>query len=270
MIQGVYIMPHPPLMVPGIGDAALITDTIKAAREAADEIAKLKPDTVIVISPHAIVYRDFIYINRQPKLSGSFSNFGRRDIRMTFESDTDLADEIISEGEKEGLPIGAMPKHSFFDEDLDHGTLVPLYFIKEAYTSFKLTVVPIAGFAYSDLYRTGTLLQRAARNLNLNVTVIASADLSHKLTADGPYGFAKEGPLFDAKVKKCVESNDIRGLMTMDESFVHKAAMCGLPSIVMGYGSLDGYELESKVFSYEGPYGVGYMVARIMPKGGKA
>jgi aromatic ring-opening dioxygenase LigB subunit len=81
LIQGVYIMPHPPLMVPGIGDAALITDTIKAAREAADEIAKLKPDTVIVISPHAIVYRDFIYINRQPKLSGSFSNFGRRDIR---------------------------------------------------------------------------------------------------------------------------------------------------------------------------------------------
>lgn len=268
LIQGVYIMPHPPLMVPGIGNADQMSDTITAARKIAGEIAQIQPDTIVVISPHANIFRDFLHISEQSQFDGSFSNFGRSDIRMSFENNRKMVKEIILEAEKEGLPVGSGMKMFGSDSLLDHGCMVPLYFIQEVYQNFKLVVIPVAGFGYIDLYRCGTLLQKAASTIGCKTVVIASSDLSHKLKSDGPYGFAKEGPAFDTKVKGFVEKNDVDGLMNMNESFVHKAAMCGLPSIVMGYGSLDGYELKSFVISYEGPYGVGYMTARILPKGG--
>lgn len=268
MIQGVFIMPHPPLMVPGIGDASLMRNTITAAKEIAGEIAELKPDTILVISPHAMVFRDFLHISDQPLFQGSFSDFGRSDIRMSFENNLELVKEIVSEAEKEGLPVGTGLNFLPSESRLDHGCMVPLYFVREVYPNFKLVVIPVAGFGYTDLYRCGKLLQKAVSQTGCNAVVIASSDLSHKLKSDGPYGYTKEGPVFDAKVKECVEKNDVDGLMNMNERFVHKAAMCGLPSIVMGYGSLDGCEPDSTVLSYEGPYGVGYMTAKILPKGG--
>ncbi len=269
MIQGVYVMPHPPLMVPGIGNADLMKDTIAAVRKIADEIAQIQPDTIMVISPHATVFRDFINISEQPRFDGSFSNYGRSDIRMSFDNNLVLVREIILEAEKEGLPIGTGMKQFGLDGSLDHGCMVPLYFVRDVYPDFKLVVIPVAGLKYEDLYRCGTLFQKAGSNIGCKTVVIASSDLSHRLKHDGPYGFAKEGPMFDAKVKDFVEKNDVEGLMGMNDAFVYKAAMCGLPSIIMGYGSLDGYELDSSVLSYEGPYGVGYMTARILPKGAK-
>lgn len=270
MIKAVYVMPHPPLMVPGIGNADQISATIRAARMIADEIAEIKPDTIAVISPHAVVFQDFIHISDVQWLKGSFSSFGRRDIEFTFENNREMVREIVKEADKEGLPVGSLSPDQLdlyrLDNKLDHGCMVPLYFIREKNPDFKLLCIPVAGFTYEDLYKAGTLLQKAADHLGTKTVVIASADLSHKLKIDGPYGYAKEGPLFDEKVKEFVEKNDVSGLMNMDERLIKKAAMCGLPSIVMAYGSLGGNELVSKVLSYEGPYGVGYMTARILPK----
>lgn len=51
----------------------------------------------------------------------------------------------------------------------------------------------------------------------------------------------------------------------MDQNLVQEAGECGYRSIVMMLGALDGYDVKSDVLSYEGPFGVGYMVAIIDP-----
>ena len=45
-----------------------------------------------------------------------------------------------------------------------------------------------------------------------------------------------------------------------------KPGECGLRSFIMMFGALDEYEIKSEVYSYEGPFGVGYAVAEFAPE----
>ena len=52
----------------------------------------------------------------------------------------------------------------------------------------------------------------------------------------------------------------------MDSRLIERAGECGLRSIWIMAGALDGYNVKSEVYSYEGPFGVGYCVARFDPE----
>jgi aromatic ring-opening dioxygenase LigB subunit len=73
-----YIVPHPPLIVPDIGrgEERKISKTIHSYQTIAKEIGKLKPDTIIIISPHDINYRDGFNITKIQSLQGNLNNFG--------------------------------------------------------------------------------------------------------------------------------------------------------------------------------------------------
>ena len=59
MIVGAVMVPHPPLAVHevGRGEEFKIQDTLDSYHSAMQFIADLKPETVVIISPHAIMYR---------------------------------------------------------------------------------------------------------------------------------------------------------------------------------------------------------------------
>ena len=62
-----FMVPHPPMIVPdvGRGSESQIKETIKAYEQVADEIAALEPETIIITSPHSIMYADyFCYVNQ--------------------------------------------------------------------------------------------------------------------------------------------------------------------------------------------------------------
>lgn len=94
------------------------------------------------------------------------------------------------------------------------------------------------------------------------VALISSGDLSHRLKEDGPYGFNPDGPKFDEKLIELLEKKDVKEILKLDESYP-EAAECGLRSFSFLLGILEGSETEysPKILSYEGPFGVGYLVA---------
>ena len=51
----------------------------------------------------------------------------------------------------------------------------------------------------------------------------------------------------------------------MDERLVSVAGECGLRSILILLGILSGNKIKPEVLSYEGPFGVGYLVALLTP-----
>ena len=63
-ILGAVQVPHPPLILPevGHGEEKRIQSNIDAFERAAKFIADLHPDTVIVSSPHSILYSDYFHI----------------------------------------------------------------------------------------------------------------------------------------------------------------------------------------------------------------
>ena len=94
---------------------------------------------------------------------------------------------------------------------------------------------------------------------------IASGDMSHRLKEDGPYGLHPSGPKFDKKLITLLKKKDIQGILNLPERFVEEAGECGLRSFSMLLGALEASKATWKleILTYEGPFGVGYLVADI-------
>lgn len=263
-ITGAFILPHPPLIVPNVGQGRQreIQSTIDACHEAARRIAALRPDTIVLISPHAVLYADYFHMSPGGSANGDMGSFGARQTKFTAQYDQNLV-KILSElAQRAGLPAGTKGER---DPSLDHGSMVPLYFVNQYYTNYKLVRVSLSGLSPVDHYRLGICVAEAADILGGNVVLLASGDLSHKLQSDSPYGYAAEGPNFDSLVTNAMRDGDFGRFLDFEPSFLEKAAECGLRSFIIMAGALDRTAVKAELLSYEGPFGVGYAVASFMP-----
>lgn len=259
-VKAAFIVPHPPLIIPevGRGEEAKIQATIDAYDEMGARVARLAPDTIIVSSPHATAYQDYFHISPGAGASGDMRRYNAHNSDLACEYDEELAKTIASLAEQEGFPAGIDHER---DPKLDHATYIPLFFVNKRCKDYKVVRVGLSGYGPIEHYHLGQLIAEAIDDLGRNAVFIASGDLSHKLTHDGPYGFAEEGPRFDHEVTAAMESGDFMRFLTFEEGFCDNAAECGLRSFQIMAGALDGKKVGAKLHSYEGPFGVGYAVA---------
>lgn len=259
-IKEAFILPHPPLIIPAIGGGQeiKIKKTVEAYEKVAHRIAEIKPDTIVLTTPHSIMYSDYIHISPGRGASGSFKEFGHGQISMHVEYDVDFVQQLSLLAEQSNIPAGTLGEKN---KNLDHGAMVPLYFVNKYFNDYKLVRISISGLTYIDHYSFGKLISKVSDESSKNVVFIASGDLSHMLKDEGPYGYREEGPIFDREVTQAMRNGDFLKFMKFDEEFCESAAECGLRSFITMAGSLDGKELKSELLSYEGPFGVGYAVA---------
>jgi len=258
-ILAAYVVPHPPLIIPevGRGEEKKIQLTINAYERAMKEAAELAPDTVIIASPHTVMYADYFHIAPGEEGSGSFAQFGAEGVAVTAHYDSVLAKEVEMEAAEAGIEAGPVGGRNAV---LDHAVMIPLYFLQKHTRDFRLLRVGISGLSPLTHYNFGKCIARAVETLGRRAVFIASGDLSHKLTPEGPYGFAPEGPRFDKACMKYLEEGDFLKLLRMERSIYEPAAECGLRSFWMMAGALDAKALKIKKLSYQGPFGVGYGV----------
>lgn len=258
-ILGAFIVPHPPIIVPdvGRGEEKKIQRTIDACREVARRIAALKPETIVLTSPHVVMYADYFHISPGKEASGDLSRFRARGSGIKAAYDSQFVEALSLAATERGISAGTLGEE---EKALDHGTLIPLLSVNEEYQKYKLVRIGLSGLPELDHYRLGKCIAETADKLNRQVVLIASGDLSHKLEADGPYGFASEGPEFDREITKAMAAGDFLRFLTFSPAFVEAAGECGLRSFVIMAGALDGKAVEPEFLSYEGPFGVGYAV----------
>ncbi len=261
-----YMVPHPPLIVPevGRGNERQVEATIAAYTRVAEEISALKPETVIISSPHATLYADYFHISPGKGAEGNLAQFRAPQVRFGEQYDEELVTAIEHIAAAEDFPAGTLGQIA---PELDHGTMVPLYFIKQFYSDFKLVRIGLSGLPLEDHYRLGQIVQQAVSELGRRAVYVASGDLSHKLQRHGPYGFAPEGPEYDARVMDVCARAAFGELFDFDESFCERAAECGHRSFVIMAGALDGMGVEAKQLSHEDVTGVGYGICTFRPTG---
>jgi len=264
-IVAAFAVPHPPLIIADVGgsDARIISKTIDAYRQVAQEVAELHPDAVVITSPHSIMYMDYFHISPGSGASGDFGQFNAPQVRITTDYDEQLAKEIEKQAKLSGIPAGTLGQR---DRRLDHATMIPLYFLQQQFKDFKTVRIGLSGLPALVHYRFGICIKQAVENLGRKVVFIASGDLSHKLKSEGPYGFSPDGPVYDKMIQDVFENGDFMRLLAQDESFCESAAECGQKSFEIMAGALDGMAVDSKLLSYEGPFGVGYGVGQFIPK----
>ncbi|MBR6890840.1 MAG: AmmeMemoRadiSam system protein A [Clostridia bacterium] len=264
-VAAAFMVPHPPMIVPdvGRGSEAQVEATRAAYARVAEEIAALRPETIVISSPHATMYADYFHISPGRSAEGSFARFRAPQVRFKEEYDAELAKTVERLAIAAGLPAGTRGER---DKALDHGTMVPLYFIRQACAGFKIVRVGLSGLPLEDHYRQGQLIKRAAEETGRRVVYVASGDLSHKLQAYGPYGYAPEGPQYDARVMDVCGRAAFGELFDFDEAFCERAAECGHRSFVIMAGALDGMAVEARALSHEDVTGVGYGICAFYPK----
>ena len=262
MLLSAYIVPHPPIILEeiGQGEEEKIAATRDAYRNVAHKIAKERPDTILICSPHAPSYFDYISISSGKTAIGDFSQFRATQVKFNETYDEELIKLICQEVDKAGISAGTLGDRPEF---LDHGTMVPLYFIEKEYTDFQLVRIAVSNLEWVEQQNFGKCIAKALSKTEKRVCVIASGDLSHKLKEDGPYGFCEEGPLFDQEIMKIFHHGWLEDLMLIDDVLAQKSAQCGLPSFLMLSGILSQYAYRTKVSSYENTFGVGYGICEI-------
>ncbi|MDO5118715.1 MAG: AmmeMemoRadiSam system protein A [Coriobacteriales bacterium] len=265
-IVAAFAVPHPPLIIPQVGRGREkgIQATVDAYEEVGRRVAALAPDTVVVSSPHATMYRDYFQISPGRTARGSFAQYEARDAAYSARYDVELVGTLCDICEREGIAAGTDYER---EPRLDHATMIPLHFIQKYYTGFELVRIGLSGLSAGEHYRLGRAIQEAARTLGRRVVYIASGDLSHKLVADGPYGYVPEGPMFDQRITDDFARGDLLDILCMDHALSERAAECGLRSFQIMAGALDRTAVQAELLSYEGPFGVGYGIAAFTPVG---
>lgn len=254
MLTFAAICPHPPLLIPSIGgkDVSKVSQTTFALNALSSDLLKAGVDTVVVISPHGPMFMDFMSVNMASELQGDFRNFGN-DTAMNFVNDTDLAIYIKELADSNGLPVQTV------DEELDHGAMVPLYFLAKG-NEFDLVHISFSYLDYARHFSFGEIIYEAIENSDKKVAVIASGDLSHRLVADAPAGYSPKGKVFDELLIKYLEANKVSDILSMDSDLIDEAGECGLRSFIILLGILSNTKYSFEKISYEGPFGVGYLV----------
>ena len=261
-----FMVPHPPMIVPDIGrgSEAQVADTTAAYERAADEIASLAPETIIITSPHSIMYADYFHISPGKSARGSFAGFRAPGVRFNEEYDTELVKEICRLADKEDFPAGTMGER---DKDLDHGTMVPLWFIRNKYKGGKIVRIGLSGLPLIDHYRLGMIIREAVESTGRRTVLVASGDLSHKLQDYGPYGYTPEGPEYDERIMDVMGRAAFGELLDFDSTFCDKAAECGHRSFVIMGGAFDGTAVRAEKLSHQDVTGVGYGICTFYPEG---
>lgn len=266
-MKGYYLMPHPPIMIPevGNGEECKIQNTIDGCKKIAKDIKEKNVDTIIIISPHGLVFSDGIALVTEQEIEGDLSKFRTPQVKMKFNINKALTELIITNADNIGISTAPLDKTSIGNYgmklELDHGAIVPLYYVAKE-KNYKLVHITYGLLSPLELYSFGMSIKESVKQSGDSTVLIASGDLSHRLKLSGPYSYSPYGKEFDSKLLKILESGDMPKLLTLDNKLIKEAGECGLRSLYIMAGAMDGLKVKGHVLSYEGTFGVGYGVVK--------
>ncbi|MCL1893057.1 MAG: hypothetical protein FWG02_02315 [Holophagaceae bacterium] len=253
-------MCHAPIVIPemGGGRADQCKNTTEAMFKAAEEIVATKPDRVLVFDPHLSRYPfSYACVDMFETIRGNFKAFGRPDLKIEFPSEPDFYAHLLN-----GSPGNQFSLELLGAHELDHGATVPLWFLQAA--GYKGSVC-IVGYPWKSHQRAhtefGCFLKKACSEYKGTTAIIASGDLSHRLQMGAPSGYNPRAHEFDAAFKEYITAGELFEASQIPIDIRDLAAEDSSESMAITAGAIGNKVPNSKVLSYEAPFGVGYLVA---------
>ena len=252
------LMPHAPVLVPDVGgkkgDEARASS--QAMRDAAERVMGSRPEALVLISPHSPRQPRAFGVWAGEELHGSFAQFHAPDAQVSLPNDTQLANAIIAEAKVRGLATWMID-----DQPLDHGALVPLWFLARAGWAGPTVILSLNYPEGGGLVELGEAIAAAASASHRRMAVVASGDMSHRLTPEAPCGFHPQARQFDETFIHLLREGDYHEIEKINPGLRELAAEDAVDSTLVAAAAAGWRSTGHKVLNYEGPFGVGYGVA---------
>jgi len=259
MIVSAAIVPHTPLLAPSVGKEhrEKLAATIQAFAEIEQALYLAKPDTIVMISPHAPMYPDAFSGNVAPNFRAVLKEFGDHGTEVKAKANFLMLDHI-----HRAMRVANIPFTMSSSEELDYGFTVPLMHLTKNLQNWKLVPLSVSMLDPKQHFAFGQELKNVIHAETQRVAVIASSDLSHHSNQNSPEGYLPEGETFDKFIREKSLSLDGPGLLSAQPDMLEKAGQSGYKPIVILGGCLEGMNLKAKELCYEAPFGVGLMTMR--------
>jgi aromatic ring-opening dioxygenase LigB subunit len=270
------IAPHGGEIIPELASKSMLhrfEETRMAMRVLARRMSTVRPQTIVIASPHNLRLLSKIAVVISENSTGTLKGSSNRSIALRARCDVDFAKRVVSESEKGGLPVvganyGTATGPSS-DMQMDWGTLVPLWFmLKERRLKSRILIVaPSREIPLRTNFDFGRLLGRLMnRDKKRKFAFIASADQAHAHSRSGPYGFSPAASKYDDFVQKAIRDNNLRRILRLNPSFIEAAKPDSPWQMVMLAGINEIVPLRSELLSYQVPSYYGMACAGFEPK----
>lgn len=256
------LLPHPPIVIPAVGRERVreCHATLDACRLLARQLIERAPERLVLISPHAPRRAQGCARYAGRAVSGDLAAFRAPEAAVSLPTDPELDRAWDHAAQQQGLRSGLIEGRA-----LDHGAVVPLWFLCEAGWRGPTTVLSLGSGHGFDPLAWGRLLLRALQAAGGNAALIASGDLSHRVLPEAPAGFHPRAIEFDRELTARVREGRLGDLATIEPELRELAAEDAIEPLLLVGGALGGGDCAATLHSYEHPFGVGYAVAWFEP-----
>ncbi|MBK7151688.1 MAG: hypothetical protein IPH72_08000 [Sandaracinaceae bacterium] len=252
------LMCHAPIVVPAIGAERAVecAATTRAMRDVAAEVVRHAPEVLVLITPHAPRRPRAWGVCADAHVQGDFGRFGHAAVGVALPGAADVAQSLAAAGAGQSVAVEGIAGHA-----LDHGAVVPLWFLAEAGYAGRTLVVALPYPGAGSEARFGRLLRDVAEARGERWAVVASGDMSHRLRPDAPAGFHPRAIEFDSGFVAALRSRDYARAVAPDPALQELAGEDVVQSTCVAAAAV-GFEARgARVLAYEGPFGVGYCEA---------
>ncbi len=253
------IVPHGSDIIPHLAvrkTEHLFEKTRESVRKIARDIRDVRPDTIVIASPHNLRLQDHIAIVTAENSTGQLKGPRGRKVSLSLKCDREFAQDLLQESARYHLPVvGAnygTAEGSASDMPMDWGTLVPMWFVaKEERVKAKTVIVtPSREIPHGQNIAFGMAIGAMAEKRKKRIAFIASADQAHAHKKSGPYGYHRSAPKYDEFISQAIQKTHIESIFRLSKRFVEDAKpdslwqmaiLAGLTRVVRMRGNLLSY-----------------------------
>lgn len=248
--------PHSPGLLPGFADAeiAKFEQTIRALLSIGIELKKNPPETLIVLSPHADAELDKFLV-RVPKSANFTADFSEFNIKS--EPKIYRRDRILTAQITEVLHSAGLPNAPLENEKLDFGTAIPLHFLAAALPEIEIVNIATSLIGIPEHQKLGEVISEVAEKSSKRVALIASGELSHKVSKASPLGFAPRAEEWEQGVLAAIADGTYEKIFHADPFELDEVAECGVRPLAGLLGAFQNIPHTSHVLAHEAPAGIG-------------
>ena len=221
-------------------------------------LRELEIDTIVIVASEGDATprggEETFFIHAPEQYKADFIDFG--DLRTSLEFNTDhfLADQLKRELLEAGFAVQYHSEHK-----LEYDASVPLSYLVKG-LEIKVVLIHPSGATAKQQFLFGKELQKTLQESPRHIALIASGELSHRLTPDSPAGYWNEALSFDQKLIKMLKEKRYRKILNLKPDTLADAQACGLSSFMIMLGALEHINCTANLISYEGPLGIGHLV----------